>query len=225
MAATGGAPGVDTETVRLCLELLTKYIEFDQPPDAAFHQPKRHGRQKGGDAADKDRTTLSELGRMCVWFECYTIAMRSGKFCRLTWGAKDKIAKKYNISAKTVKRIWAGRLGHGAAGSDDATKQLRDHFRQCGQGGAGTLQDADDESAEEVDEEEEEEETMARAAGVSDSDFGHWRVYHIVCVFQRVCVCVCHVVCMCECRESERARDRKRASTQSRTCSERDITI
>ena len=163
MTATGGAPGADTETVSLCLELLTKYIELDQPPDAAFHQPKRHGMKKVGDAAFyKDRTTLSELGRMCVWLQCYTIAKQSGKTCRLPWGARDKIAKKYNISASTVKSIWAGRLGtRGGAGSDDATKQLRDHFRQRGQGGAGTLQDADDESVEEVDEEAEEEETMA----------------------------------------------------------------
>ncbi len=142
MTATGGAPGVDTETVSLSLELLTKHIQLDQPPDAAFHQPKQHDMKKVGDTAVyKDRNTLSELGRMCVWLECSTIAMRSGKTCRLPWGAKDQIAKKYNIAARTVKRIWAGRRGKGAAGNDDATKQLRDHFRQCGQGGASTLQD------------------------------------------------------------------------------------
>ena len=220
MAATGGVPGeahVDAETKSL--QLLEQYLNNTKPPDAAFKGGKNRSNKQKDNHQDRTRTVLTRLGKELVFLECFTSL--SGN-TRLPSGRQAQIADKYSISVSVVKTIWAGRPGGtgGAAGSFDATKQLMDHFGHGGQGGAGALQEADDESAEESDEEVEEEEMMAQDEGVSDSDFGHWRVYHIVCVFQRECVCVCHVECACECRESERARDSKRAS-----CSERDITL
>ena len=164
----GGAPGeaqVDYKTASL--QLLERYLKLSKPPDSAF------------DSIGTERTRLSDQGRELVWLECRA-SLRAGS-TKMPVGQKAKIAEKYSVSAKTVARIWSGKEMRGS--SDAATQQLRDQLGHHGQGGIGAPQDADDGSAEAGDEEMEEE-TMAHDAGVSDSDFAHWRVYHIVCVFQ-----------------------------------------
>ena len=164
----GGAPGeaqVDYKTASL--QLLERYLKLSKPPDSAF------------DSIGTERTRLSDQGRELVWLECRA-SLRAGS-TKLPRGQKAKIAEKYSVSAKTVARIWSGKEMRGS--SDAATQQLRDQLGHHGQGGIGAPQDADDGSAEAGDEEMEEE-TMAHDAGVNDSDFAHWRVYHIVCVFQ-----------------------------------------
>ena len=159
----GGAPGeaqVDYKTASL--QLLERYLKLSKPPDSAF------------DSIGTERTRLSDQGRELVWLECRA-SLRAGS-TKLPRGQKAKIAEKYSVSENTVTRIWSGTATRGS--SDAATQQLRDQLGHHGQGGIGAPQDADDGS------EEMEEETMAHDAGVSDSDFAHWRVYHIVCVFQ-----------------------------------------